>query len=270
MIFRKKSKILGLLGIVAVVFTPTTVSAFSFVELTLAVGGVVVGTISTADSVISLAKLAGWDDKNDNPLYSDGVIWPTVTITGDDDEFTLDVKQTLPLDYSVDDEPVEIRGTASIPDPKGIVKKLDAWKFNVTFTYEYRPFDLDTLTSNGQVQHIMAPHPLEESPEAPPLDLSSITITQTIGRPTTLTQKGRFDSRKHTGGSHQDYVKENLLRAQCCDSSFQSWDYRVAAGHAVPEPLTILGSATAVSFGAFFKRKRKLSESSEKDNTKDS
>ena len=39
---------------------------------------------------------------------------------------------------------------------------------------------------------------------------------------------------------------------------------------AVPEPLTILGAATATGFGAFFERKRKLSESSEKDNTKDS
>jgi hypothetical protein len=39
---------------------------------------------------------------------------------------------------------------------------------------------------------------------------------------------------------------------------------------AVPEPLTILGAATATGFGAFFKRKRKLSESSEKDNTKTS
>lgn len=39
---------------------------------------------------------------------------------------------------------------------------------------------------------------------------------------------------------------------------------------AVPEPLTILGSATALGLGAFFKRKRKLSEFSEKENTKDS
>jgi hypothetical protein len=37
---------------------------------------------------------------------------------------------------------------------------------------------------------------------------------------------------------------------------------------AAPEPLTILGSATAAGFGVFFKRKRKLSESSEKDNIK--
>jgi hypothetical protein len=36
----------------------------------------------------------------------------------------------------------------------------------------------------------------------------------------------------------------------------------------VPEPLTILGAATATGFGAFFKRKRKLSESSENENTK--
>jgi hypothetical protein len=33
----------------------------------------------------------------------------------------------------------------------------------------------------------------------------------------------------------------------------------------VPEPLTILGSATALGFGAFFKRKLKSSESSEKE-----
>ena len=42
------------------------------------------------------------------------------------------------------------------------------------------------------------------------------------------------------------------------------------ANAAVPEPLTILGATTAVGFGAFFKRKRKLSESLENENTKDS
>jgi hypothetical protein len=38
----------------------------------------------------------------------------------------------------------------------------------------------------------------------------------------------------------------------------------------VPEPLTILGSVAALSFGAYAERKRKASNSSEKDNTKDS
>jgi hypothetical protein len=38
----------------------------------------------------------------------------------------------------------------------------------------------------------------------------------------------------------------------------------------VPEPLTILGSVAALGIGAYAERKRKLSESSEKDNTKDS
>jgi hypothetical protein len=33
----------------------------------------------------------------------------------------------------------------------------------------------------------------------------------------------------------------------------------------VPEPLTILGSATALGFGAFFKRKLKSSKSTEKE-----
>ena len=38
----------------------------------------------------------------------------------------------------------------------------------------------------------------------------------------------------------------------------------------VPEPLTILGSVAALGFGAYAERKRKPSNSSEKDNTKDS
>jgi len=38
----------------------------------------------------------------------------------------------------------------------------------------------------------------------------------------------------------------------------------------VPEPLTILGSVAALGFGAYAERKRKPSESSEKDDTKDS
>jgi hypothetical protein len=40
--------------------------------------------------------------------------------------------------------------------------------------------------------------------------------------------------------------------------------------HEVPEPLTILGSMAALGFGAYAERKRKLSNSSEEDNTKDS
>jgi hypothetical protein len=40
------------------------------------------------------------------------------------------------------------------------------------------------------------------------------------------------------------------------------------APNPVPEPLTILGSATALGFGAFFKRKLKSSESLEKETTK--
>ena len=38
----------------------------------------------------------------------------------------------------------------------------------------------------------------------------------------------------------------------------------------VPEPLTILGSVAALGFGAYAERKRKSSNSSEEDNTKDS
>ena len=38
----------------------------------------------------------------------------------------------------------------------------------------------------------------------------------------------------------------------------------------VPEPLTILGSVAALGFGAYAERKRKLSNSSEKDSSKDS
>jgi hypothetical protein len=51
------------------------------------------------------------------------------------------------------------------------------------------------------------------------------------------------------------------------DSNIQSGQYVAVK---LPEPLTILGAATATGFGAFFKHKRKLSESSEEDNTKDS
>ena len=48
----------------------------------------------------------------------------------------------------------------------------------------------------------------------------------------------------------------------------EEFPIRLVTTKSVPEPLTILGSATAAGFGAFFKRKRKLSESSEKDKIK--
>ena len=49
------------------------------------------------------------------------------------------------------------------------------------------------------------------------------------------------------------------------DSNIQFGQYVAVK---LPEPLTILGAATATGFGAFFKRKQKLSESSEKDKIK--
>jgi hypothetical protein len=68
----------------------------------------------------------------------------------------------------------------------------------------------------------------------------------------------------------------DLLTAQFdtgfVDAGFSTQTMTGSLGHEhqVPEPLTILGSLAAIGFGAYAERKRKPSNSSEKDNTKDS
>ena len=61
-----------------------------------------------------------------------------------------------------------------------------------------------------------------------------------------------------------------LLRTSQCGGDVTFTGDGGGSGQPVPEPLTILGSVAALGFGAYAERKRKLSNSSEKDDTKDS
>ena len=307
MIFRKKSKILGLLGIVAVVFTPTMASAVSL-SLSASVAGRTLSGIGLADNVISLSSfIVGWNELDDHPLYSADGVSPTISVRGTTDRsFTLSVRQTLPLDASVDDVPVKISGDVFIPVKiNGLEFDAKAWSFDLTFTYEAVSFPgyvKHTLDTSGTVAHLMALHTDLDEVKEGGADLSvnarvtkEATIKSTV---TQVTDLGKLDLDQHRNGPHYDRMTTNRLEFSCCQNTlFESgnvtkWEYKLNAFHdengksppdgttppppeedppeKIPEPLTILGSVAALGFGAYAERKRKPSNSSEKDNTKDS
>ncbi len=319
MTFRKKSKILGLLGIVAVVFTPTTASAFTW-SLTATVADKAAKAVGLTNDIVSLSDLVGWDDlSDDHPLYSANGVSPTISVDGTTDRtFALFVDQPLKLDEFVDDVPVQISGVVSVP-VEGNGSEFDAkvWSFTLTFTYDHDTIDLfpptveNTLDISGNIVHLAALHTElgEEKEGGAALDVDA-TVTKTATTTSTVAQVtdlGELDLQPHRNGPHPDRMTNNRLEFSCCTNTntgfgnVTKWEYKLNAFHdengksppdptdppdpedpedppppdpedpkEVPEPLTILGSVAALGFGAYAERKRKLSNSSEEDNTKDS
>jgi hypothetical protein len=96
--------------------------------------------------------------------------------------------------------------------------------------------------------------------EPNPFDFFNITATAQDG--TSITQSVSGDA----GAKYYGFYATNGNSLQSITIS-SSADFAVGQFRAapVPEPLTILGTATALGFGAFFKRKLKSSESAEKE-----
>ena len=128
---------------------------------------------------------------------------------------------------------------------------------------------------------ITASLPLEPPFIPETLKIGSITIEQTAGSksiavkdgyeiPFTGTLRGfAYKDLDASGGTAYSYSDSQLLvRVNLLGEKSGVATYTVP--EPVPEPLTILGSVAALGFGAYAERKRKSSNSSEEDNTKDS
>jgi len=120
-----------------------------------------------------------------------------------------------------------------------------------------------------QVRHIVAPD-LGDKPAGEPASLSFSFDYTPSGNGSSA---GTSVSVPHNFIGHQDDYQLNWKYSYPSGSGGILTTQLIGThtgGTAIPEPLTILGATTAVGFGSFFKRKRKLSESSENENTKDS
>jgi hypothetical protein len=272
----RKNKVLGLVGATIVAFTPSAASAASF-TVAVKVAGVMATGIGLVSDTLTLSSLTNWNNlSDDHPLYSSGDTSPKLTISATETTFNLFLDQPLEIGETVDDEPVTISGIAKIDDPKG---EVDAWAYNLTFTYEKNIHVVDTLGVSGTLQHIRAPHPeLGEIQKAPALDVDA-DLAQTPppfpSPPKPITVNGMLDMQKHNDGPHYDVMTENRLEATCCTSllgNFTKWEYRLVADHgkSVPEPsstLSLLALGT-LSAASTLKRKLKSPKPSEKETTK--
>jgi hypothetical protein len=154
------------------------------------------------------------------------------------------------------------------------------WKIRLNIIYTNGLIeDESTLGITGTALHNSKPRPPEHDHDEPQGRSFAIDF-QTFNLETQLTDPGwvknriafeKPDKAEHLP-AHRDMYWQNSLIIDRDSNELEQLDsfkYELRGKHeSVPEPLTILGAATAVCFGASFKRK--LSESSEKDNIKDS
>ncbi len=243
--------------------------------------------------------MAGWNDlSDDHPLYSENNVSPTLQISATGTSFTFDLKQTLPIDYTTDDLPVQIKGTLKNNiDNQG---ERDLWDYDLTITYESSlngPFGgtADILTVNGFFRHIFAPHPEKgEITPASPLNIF-VSLSEELNQgnlPKTITEKGKLESRIHLNNPNDsDILTKLFLEArQTEDDQFDSWRLRIEGQHAclppenqnprsfnisssavcvpppIPEPSSTIGFLTLgiLGGGATLKRKLKSANSTKK------
>lgn len=270
----RKNRFLGLVGATVIAFTPTASSAASF-TVAVRVGEIIATGVGLLADTIQLSQLNNWSSiGDDHPLYSSGNTSPTLTISATETTFNLFLNQPLEIGEFEDDYPVTLSGIVKIDKPQG---QVDAWEYNLTFTYNKNIIDPDILDVSGILEHIRAPHPeLGEIPKAPALKVNATVVQpQPIPRPPApVTKNGPLDKQRHVDGPHYDSLTQNILEATCCETfvgNFTKWNYRLVADHTeVPEPtstfsLLVLGSLGAAST---LKRKLKPSKSTEKETTK--
>jgi hypothetical protein len=124
----------------------------------------------------------------------------------------------------------------------------------------WRPHD--TLSIMVLIQHLRA-HPGETATgKKLRLDFRLNSITQNGVPNPKIVPEVSPASAFHSGTSgHRDYARGtltayldpgNLIKRS---SDIDSWDLELKASHSVPEPLTMLGAATALGYGALLKRK---------------
>jgi hypothetical protein len=159
------------------------------------------------------------------------------------------------------DESWLVQGTADILyDPNvGLTltanhDSLSSISFSTLSSWVLNPFNGTASIQNGIFQ---ATGDLARLPWV----VTSTSNTQAFLPISSLLLDFKFDiEATGLGNPSNDLIMKLTNEAQGLTSDYKTAD--------VPEPLTILGSATALGFGTFFKRKLKSSESLEKETTK--
>jgi hypothetical protein len=163
----------------------------------------------------------------------------------------------------------ELSLTVKQPEFKGgqvLLKPFRGTYWNADFTITedqgntWRPHDI--LSIMVLIQHLKA-HPGETAKgKQLRLDFRLNSITQNgVPNPKKVPENSPA-SAFHSGTSgHRDYARGTLTAyldtGSLIDrtSDINGWDLQVNASHSVPEPLTMLGAATALGYGALLKRK---------------
>ena len=115
----------------------------------------------------------------------------------------------------------------------------------------------DELLVTVLLQHVMAPHPGDNS-LGRQLRLVFNLDAGNTERNQIVIRRNATPVRLPGERNHFDTV-EGVLTASITPrlggNDINSWTLDVTGEHSVPEPLTMLGAATALGYGAFFKRK---------------
>ena len=230
------------------------VPTFAFGTPILLLEAIVAGVSATANvvgGVVALKDLVNWASlSDDHPLYTDGNLGPTLSISATRTAFTFDLVQPLQIDFFVDDAPIRLRGTMQGDEGQGA---FDAWKFDLTFTYESYvngPFGgtADKLIADGFFTHVTrcAPNNGEVIPAASLTAYAAIYEDLVGPFPTTLTNEGSHDIELHLNNDpsmpeHYDMLTRVTLTAtQGEDDAFDRWQFTVKGKHSpIPEPATM-------------------------------
>jgi hypothetical protein len=173
------------------------------------------------------------------------------------------------ISKTLTDELEELSLTVIQPEFKGgrvYLKPFRGKYWNADFTITenqgniWRPHDI--LSIMVLIQHLKA-HPGETAKgKQMRLDFYVNSITQKgvpnpkivpERTPASVFHSGTSGHRDYAGGTLTAYLDTGTFIKPTSD--INEWNLQVRASHSVPEPLTMLGAATALGYGALLKRK---------------
>lgn len=191
------------------------------------------------------------DGYNDTPLYCGDEGCPTLNMLYNEEVFLLEIVQESPVSEFEDDLSVTIEGqvgnipAGAIPNSETGVFPGAWWKFALTFEASIERFvDPNKYTielTDGELEHVVDPHPGVDNGGGPVLKFTSKLILQEQDDDFIDNDEGGRPAGNHPAGNHIDKVSLNDLAAHCCDDSFirpgiKSWDYSLIGKHDIPPP----------------------------------
>jgi hypothetical protein len=140
------------------------------------------------------------------------------------------------------------------------------WITTIEIDYDPSGFS-DRLSTTSISRHLIALHTEDDGISKRAKKTISVTFPFSELDNSFLKENTESFTDRAAHGKHSDiYFGHSFIQGE--NGNIKNWKYNLIGTHRtvpIPEPLTILGTATALGFGAFFKRKLKSSESSEKE-----